>query len=334
MWLRRLGADLHGFALEPPTKPNLYQAAQLDRLLASDSRADVASIDELCDAMANAKPDVVFHLAAQPLVRAGYSQPIDTIRTNTLGTAHVLEATRHTPTVRAAVVVSTDKVYAARHDEAPHQEDDGLGGEDPYSASKAAAEVILASYRTSYFLGRDGHPARIASARAGNVIGGGDWASDRLVPDCIRAFEAGRSVVLRYPDSVRPWQHVLEPIHGYIKLAEHLLGPSGERYATAWNFGPDSDVTVFEVARLLATMWGDGASVQTDGSAHPAEAPVLRLDASRSKASLAWQPRWSLDQAVEATLDWHRAYAAEADMLETSMDQIRRFESASGANHD
>jgi CDP-glucose 4,6-dehydratase len=333
MWLSRSGAQVHGFALEPPTQPSLFQVARVDRLLASDTREDLASLGRLTDAMRSARPSVVFHLAAQPLVRDGHADPIGTFRTNTMGTAHLLEAVRHTPEVRAVVIVSTDKVYADDEPSSAYRESDPLGGSDPYSASKAAAEIVVAGYRQSFFGGPGGHAARVATARAGNVIGGGDWATDRLVPDCLRAFGAGLPVVLRYPDAVRPWQHVLEPIGGYITLATRLLGPDAGRFASAWNFGPPqaSDVTVRELAGKVATQWGNGAEVEVDVAAHLPEAPILRLDSTRTRSDLAWHPRWTLDCAVGATLEWHRAFASGADMLATSLAQIEAFEQTSDA---
>jgi CDP-glucose 4,6-dehydratase len=333
MWLHRLGALVHGFALEPPTRPSLFEVAGIDRFLASDTRADLLQLDAVVAAMRSSQPGTVLHLAAQPLVRDGYARPIETIRTNTLGTAHVLEAVRHTPSVRAVVIVSTDKVYAAGQGQ-PHVEGDPLGGDDPYSASKAAAEVVAASYRVSFLSGPTGHPARVATARAGNVIGGGDWATDRLVPDCIRAFESEVPALLRYPDSVRPWQHVLEPLDGYIRLAERLAGADGDRYATAWNFGPDpgSDMTALDLANTLAAHWGRDARVEVDDADHPPETAVLRLDAAKSRSELGWRPRWALDRAVRATLDWHRAHAAGADMRRVSDAQIEDFESGADAD--
>lgn len=328
MWLHELGATVHGFALKPPTTPNLFEAARVGSLLASDTRADLADLSCLTSAMRGARPEVIFHLAAQPLVREGYRDPLGTWATNVIGTAHVLEAARKTDGLRAVVLITTDKVYENRGWHRPYRESDPLGGRDPYSASKAAAEIVGASYRSSFFSG-GGHPARVATARAGNAIGGADWASDRLIPDCLRAFDLGQPVRLRYPNAVRPWQHVLEPLAGYLQLAERLEAEDGERFAIAWNFGPDAsgNATVAEVAALAARLWGEGASVElAPTNDNPHEAELLTLDATRASTELNWSPRWSLAEALEQTVSWHRAWKGGADMLEASRLQILRYE--------
>ena len=240
LWLATLGARVHGYALAPPTHPNLFDVAGVARVLASDTRADLADLAALTATFERFRPEIVFHLAAQPLVREGYRDPLGTLATNVTGTAHVLEATRAVDSVRAVVVVATYKVYQNVETGHAFSEVDPLGGHDPYSGSKAAAEIAVASYRSSFF-GPGRHPARIATARAGNVIGGGDWAADRLVPDCLRAFATGEPVRLRHPEAVRPWQHVLGPLSGYLGLAARLLDEDGEPLARAWNFGPDAD---------------------------------------------------------------------------------------------
>jgi CDP-glucose 4,6-dehydratase len=323
LWLADAGAVVHGYALDPPTEPNLFAVARIAEVLASDTRADLADLGALADAMARTKPAVVFHLAAQPLVREGYRDPAGTVRTNVLGTAHLLEAVRSVESVQAVVVVATDKVYVNPELGHPFRETDPLGGHDPYSASKAAAEILVESYRSSFF-GPDRHPARVASARAGNVIGGGDWAADRLVPDCLRAFADGEPVTLRHPDAVRPWQHVLDPLAGYLTLAERLLGEDGDRFARAWNFGPDAadDATVGEVAGRIAARWGEGASVERDPRPAEPEAGLLRLDSTDARTELGWRPTWGLDQAIAQTVDWHRAWVAGEDMLARSRSQV------------
>jgi len=332
LWLRRLGAAVHGFALSPPTNPNLFEVARLDSILATDTRAELAHLAQLKSAFDQARPSVVFHLAAQPLVRESYRNPLGTLASNVVGTAHVLEAARTSDSVRAIVLITTDKVYENTECVRPYRETDPLGGRDPYSASKAAAEIVAASYRASFFGGSGNHPARIATARAGNVIGGADWASDRLVPDCLRAFSRGEPVRLRNPTAVRPWQHVLEPLSGYLLLAERLLGQSGQEFATAWNFGPDGTghVTVLEVAEMTARLWGAGARVDPAPSGDdPHEAGFLSLDTTRARTELGWSPRWTLAQALEHTVAWHRAWASGADMSSISLDQIRAYENAS-----
>jgi CDP-glucose 4,6-dehydratase len=330
-WLHRLGALVHGYATAPPTQPSIFESAQVGTVLASDTRGDLAEIARLKTALCNANPDIVFHLAAQPLLLQSYRDPITTFAVNVMGTAHVLEAVRAVPTVRAVVIVTTDKVYENDEGPYPRRENDPLGGHDPYSASKAAAELISASYRASFFSGEGGHPGNVATVRAGNVIGGGDWASDRLLPDCVRAFAKGTSVLLRSSSSVRPWQHVLEPLSGYLQVAQQLFGPDGPRFAKAWNFGPDcnDDATVGEVAEIASRLWGEGARVEraiSPQSAH--EAGSLRLDSSLARIELGWKPRWSLDQALANTIAWYKASIQGANLVNISLDQIRAYEAA------
>ena len=331
LWLHWLGAHVHGYALDPLTRPSLFEVARIASLTATDTHADLADLGRLTAAFDQAQPSVVFHLAAQPLVRESYRDPLGTFATNILGTAHVLEAARRTRSVRAVVVVTTDKVYMQRDGAKPHSEDDPLGGHDPYSASKAAAEIVTASYRSSFLVSDPDMQLQVATARAGNVMGGGDWAADRLIPDCVRAFRGGEPVALRYPHAVRPWQHVLEPLSGYLQLAERLAGPDGERYARAWNFGPDdrSDATVTEVAHQLARVWGGGATVlHASSDDNPHEAETLRLDSSRACRDLEWRPRWSLHDGLERTIAWYRAWDQRDDMVETSVRQIEEYVSA------
>ena len=329
LWLASLGARVHGYALAPPTEPNLFEVARVAEVLASDTRGDVADLRVLQTIIERARPEVVFHLAAQPLVGAGYRDPLGTFTTNVLGTANLLEAVRGVDSVRAVVVVATDKVYANKETGQAFREEDPLGGGDPYSGSKAAAEVMLASYRTSFFAD-GGHPARIATARAGNVIGGGDWSADRLVPDCLRAFASHKPVRLRHPQAVRPWQHVLDPLSGYLALATRLLGSRGEAFARAWNFGPDAgdDATAGDVAGRLAELWGDGASVEGDAAAGWSEAGLLRLDSSRARLELGWAPNWSLQRALEHTVAWQRAWQRGDDMQAVTKRQIEAYAGA------
>ena len=331
LWLRRLGATVHGYALDPPTEPSLFESACVAKALATDTRADLADLARLKKALKNAEPEIVFHLAAQPLVLAGYRDPLGTLTTNVMGTANVLEAVRAVHTVRALVLITTDKVYENCEGANPHRETDPLGGHDPYSASKAAAEIVAASYRASFYSRQEDHPAKVATVRAGNVIGGGDWASDRLIPDCVRAFAKGECVILRFPLAVRPWQHVLEPLAGYLQLAQRLFAADGADFAKAWNFGPDAggDATVGEIAEITARLWGEGARVECLPSPQNLhEAGSLRLDSSLAHAQLAWKPRLSLDQALEQTIAWYRAWTLGADMAAVSLDQIRAFEAA------
>jgi CDP-glucose 4,6-dehydratase len=331
LWLHRLGAAVHGYALNPPTDPSLFEAACIGTVLASDTRADLADLERLKSVLSTSQPDIVFHLAAQPIVRESYRDPLGTLAANVMGTAHVLEAARNVASVRALVVITTDKVYENREWVYPYREVDPLGGYDPYSASKAAAEIVTASYRASFFTGETGHPARVATVRAGNVIGGGDWAADRLVPDCLRAFANHEPVRLRFPHAVRPWQHVLEPLAGYLQLGARLCTPEGARFAKGWNFGPDTsgDATVGEIAQALARLWAEDAHVElAPSAANPHEAGLLTLDSTLARTQLGWKPRWSLEQALARTTDWNRAWIGGADMAAVSLDQIRDWGAA------
>jgi CDP-glucose 4,6-dehydratase len=323
LWLASLGARVGGFSLEPDSRPNLFELAAVGSRMAS-TLGDLRDADAVARALAQAAPEVVFHLAAQSLVRRSYAEPVQTFATNVMGTVNLLEAVRRTPSVRAVVVVTSDKCYENLGLDRGYVEHDPLGGHDPYSASKGCAEIVTASYRRSFFHGAG--QAAIASARAGNVIGGGDWSQDRLLPDLLRAFESGRPALIRNPAAIRPFQHVLEPLAGYLQLAAALLA-DGPAQARGWNFGPDaaSTATVGTVADLAAASWGDGAGWTTDGSSHPHEAGVLMLDASAARDALGWTPRLSLARAVADTVDWHRALAAGADAATLCLRQVDAY---------
>lgn len=328
LWLTEMGARVHGFSLDPVDGPTIFDAACVADLLESDTRADLRDKSAVRETVEAVEPEIVLHLAAQPLVSAGYLLPSETWATNVMGTVHVLEAVRQQPSVRAVVVITTDKVYEDRGIGASHLESDRLGGHDPYSSSKAAVELVAASYRQSYWVSGDDADVCVGTARAGNVIGGGDWGVDRLVPDCLRAFEAGRPSVIRSPDSVRPWQHVLEPLSGYLVLAECLAGDGGNDYASAWNFGPDqtSDATVSEVAEMVARAWGDGAEVLHDaGSGRIHETKTLRLNSDKAGGVLGWSPRWDLAEAVSRTVDWHIGFADGEDPRTLCLDHIAEY---------
>lgn len=323
LWLKQLGAEIHGLSLNPPTEPNLFTVAQIHTSLSSDHRTDISDYTKLHTLMQTIKPEVVFHLAAQPLVQYAYDFPIETYATNVMGTVHVLEAIRRCPSVRAAVIVTTDKCYENHNDGKTYYETDRLGGSDPYSNSKACAELLTSAYRTSYFNAQS--TVRIASARAGNVIGGGDWAPNRLIPDCIRAHQSNHAITLRYPYAIRPWQHVLESINGYVLLAEHLLLESGFQYADAWNFGPElGDMqSVGKVAEKISNLLSIPIKLQQNNSRY--EASLLRIDSSKAKARLHWYPRWNLDQSIEETAAWYRHWLDKKDMLQFSCSQIERY---------
>ena len=324
LWLSHLGADVRGYALDPSTTPNLFEVARLSGRV-DDVRGDIRNGATLDKAMVEFAPEVVFHLAAQPLVRLSYSDPMLTYETNVMGTARVLDAVRRTPSVRAVVSVTTDKCYENKEWAWGYRETDPLGGYDPYSSSKACAEIVSAAFRQSYFVGTVG----VATARAGNVIGGGDWSLDRLIPDLVRGFQSGEPVPIRRPMAIRPWQHVLEPLHGYILLAERLLGSNASRYATAYNFGPsEDDVRPVEwIVERMMKSWGDGASWFLDGAPSVHEAGYLKLDASKARADLGWTPQLRLADALDWLVAWYKAQAAGADMQAFSLEQIKAYES-------
>jgi CDP-glucose 4,6-dehydratase len=325
LWLQQLGARVHGYAL-PPEGHGIHEAARVAAHLASDTHADLRDAAALGRAMRSAQPEVVFHLAAQPLVRRAYAEPVDTVTTNVVGTMHVLEAVRATPSVRAVMVVTTDKVYADDGRGRALRETDALGGHDPYASSKACAELLTASWRDA-FLRAAG--VGVATARAGNVIGGGDHALDRLLPDFLRALDARQPLTIRAPDAVRPWQHVLEPLAGYLRLARRLLDGDAEA-ARAWNFGPDADDArpvrwIVERLRAAAPEVDVRVAAATD-ALH--ETLTLRLDASAARERLGCMPRWRLDTALDRTLDWHRAWRRGDDMRAGSIAQIDAWSAA------
>ena len=323
LWLQAMGADVHGFALAPATDPALFDVADVGRDM-HGTVGDIRDLPALCAAIAAARPEIVLHLAAQPLVPRSYDTPVETFATNAMGTAHLLEACRRVPGIRAVVVVSSDKCYENREQLWGYRETDPMGGHDPYSASKGCTELIVASYRRA-FLATAG--ISLASARAGNVIGGGDWTPSRLVPDVLAAFDAGAPVTLRNPGAIRPWQHALEPLGGYLALAQRLV-EDGAAFAEGWNFGPDdSDAkTVAWVVKRLAEGWGPDAHWAVAATAQHHEAHTLKLDCSKARAGLGWQPRWHATEAVARSLAWHRAWQGGADMRRYCLDEITDFE--------
>lgn len=322
IWLRRLGADVTGIALAPDTQPNLFTLADIGSL--TDSHVcDIRNFAALDALIARAQPEIVFHLAAQPLVRASYRDPLATYATNIMGTAHVLEALRKVAPLRAAIMVTTDKVYRNLEQPFPYREDDALGGHDPYAASKAASEIVIASYRDAFLAERG---VQVASARAGNVIGGGDWSEDRLIPDAARAWGRGEALHVRRPSAIRPWQHVLEPLAGYLSLAqalvEHRAAPE------AYNFGPPTQdaANVRDVIALAQDAYGGGATVFANEEAGPHEAGWLALEIAKARTALGVAPRWSLREAVGRTMAWYRAQAEGAPARALCDADIDAFE--------
>lgn len=323
LWLQAMGAEAHGYALNPPTAPSLFNVAEVGKGMAGCNIADIRDADRLRHVMQAARPEIVFHLAAQPLVRYSYAQPVETYAVNVMGTVNLLEAVRATSSVKAVVIVTTDKCYENREWTWGYRENESMGGFDPYSSSKGCAELVTSAYRRSYL---ESAGVAMASARAGNVIGGGDWAADRLIPDFLRALDAGETLRIRSPLSIRPWQHVLEPLSGYLLLAQKLY-EEGADYGEAWNFGPDDEDAkpVQWIVEKLVQAWGEGANWGLDGGDHPHEAHYLKLDCSKAKAYLDWHPRWHLEGTLGAIIDWHRAYQAGKDMRAFSLDQIRKY---------
>jgi CDP-glucose 4,6-dehydratase len=326
LWLRAMGAHVTGYALAPPSSPNLWEIVGNG---GTSIIGDVRDADRVHDAARRADPQVVFHLAAQALVRESYRDPLGTYGTNVLGTGSVLQACRELSSLDCIVVVTSDKVYENDGAGRPFREEDRLGGHDPYSNSKACTELLAGSFRDSFF--RDGPP--IATARAGNVIGGGDWSADRLIPDCVRALAAGAPVVLRYPAAVRPWQHVLEPLSGYLELAQALVrAPAGVPRAV--NFGPDaaSFRAVREVVDGFSARFGGNPGWKQEPSENPPEAPALTLSSALAERSLGWRPRLEIGEALAWTADWYRAFAAGENMVSFSQTQIARYETSRHAS--
>jgi len=328
LWLASKGAIVRGYALDPCTEPNLFTEAKIGSVI-EDIRGDIRDGSKLEPALKDFAPEVVFHMAAQPLVRYSYEDPIGTYETNVIGTARVLDAIRRTPSVRAVVSVTTDKCYENKEWLWGYRETDPLGGYDPYSSSKACAEIVSAAYRQSFFpvdkLAE--HKCAVATGRAGNVIGGGDWSLDRLIPDLVRGFLAGEPVLIRRPQSIRPWQHVLEPLAGYIALAEKLLthDPS---FATAYNFGPSDDDAqpVGWIVEKMVGFWGDNASWKLDADPGVHEAGYLKLDASRARSTLGWAPKLRLENTLEWLVDWYKTWQSGTDMHQFTLDQISAYE--------
>ncbi|PPK73734.1 CDP-glucose 4,6-dehydratase [Methylobacter tundripaludum] len=328
LWLQAMGARVIGYALAAPTHPSLFDAANVAEGMVS-IESDIRDFAALSAVFAKYQPEIVIHMAAQPLVRYSYANPIETYSTNVMGTVHLLEAARLTSSVRAIVSVTSDKCYENREWVWGYRENEPMGGYDPYSNSKGCAELVASAYRSSYFNPGNftDHRVALASARAGNVIGGGDWAEDRLIPDIMRAITQGKPVNIRNPHAIRPWQHVLEPLSGYLLLAQKLY-EEGAAYAEGWNFGPNDEDSkpVQWIVDSLTKSWGEDASWVLDQGDHPHEAHYLKLDCSKAKARLDWRSKWRLEDALAAIIDWHRAYRDGKDMHELTLRQIRAYD--------
>lgn len=324
LWLVAMGAKVKGYALLPPTTPSLFETIQLEDDI-DHQIGDVRDLSLLRESLQSFEPEIVIHMAAQPLVRYSYDAPVETYSTNVMGTVNILEAVRKTESVRVVVNVTTDKCYENREWVWGYRESEPMGGFDPYSSSKGCSELVTSAYRNSYFHGDSN--VRLASARAGNVIGGGDWAHDRLIPDILRAFEGGNAVTVRNPKATRPWQHVLEPLSGYLILAQSLHGNDGAKFAEGWNFGPnDSDVQPVEwILSKMAKMWGDSASWELEDSLQPHEAQLLKLDISKARSKLLWEPRWSLEEGLSRIVSWHKSWMSGASMREATLEQIFEY---------
>jgi CDP-glucose 4,6-dehydratase len=327
LWLQAMGAKVIGFALAPPTQPSLYEIAKVDKGISSIT-GDVRNLSALRAACAKNKPEIVIHMAAQALVRLSYSDPVETYSTNVMGSVNLLEAARQARSVKAVINVTSDKCYENREWVWGYRENEPMGGYDPYSNSKGCAELVTAAYRNSFFPTERyaEHGVLVASARAGNVIGGGDWAADRLIPDIMRAISKGEPVRIRNPHAIRPWQHALEPLSGYLALAQSLYEGNTD-HAEGWNFGPahEDARSVGWIADKITSSWGEGASWVRESGNHPHEAQYLKLDCSKAQARLGWRPRWGLEKALEAIVEWHRALCEGRDMRELTLRQIQNY---------
>ena len=325
--LHQLGADVYGYALEPPTNPSLFKEARIDELMTSYI-GDIRDFDMLLKVLQQVKPEVIIHMAAQPLVYESYKNPVETYAINVMGTVHLFEAIRQSSGIKAVLNVTTDKCYENREWYWGYREYEPLGGYDPYSNSKGCSELVTTSFRCSFFNQKDYHKhgVALASVRAGNVIGGGDWASDRLIPDFIKAIGNGERFRIRSPFAIRPWQHVLEPLTGYLILAEKLLA-KGPEYSQAWNFGPDDcDAKNVEwITQVVCKLWGFDASYEVDNDTQQHEANYLKLDCSKAKSELNWVPIWNINEALKKTVEWYKAWFAKKDMRKISLQQINQY---------
>lgn len=332
LWLQSLGAEVIGYSLEPPSVPSLFEVAHVDEGMLSIT-GDILDLPQLQKRLQENKPDILIHMAAQSLVRPSYQFPIETLSTNIMGTANVLEAARHVDSIRVIVCVTSDKCYENREWIWGYREDEPMGGYDPYSCSKGCAELVIASYRRSFF--SSDNTTNIASVRAGNVIGGGDWAADRIIPDCIRAIIQGEPVLIRNPQAIRPWQHVLEPLAGYMLLAQRLW-EDGKNYAEGWNFGPDEQhaVSVETLVNVLCHLWGEDAKWLVESNDHLHEAHYLKLDSSKAIQCLAWRPILTMQDTIAMTVAWYKRFYEGEDPRIITLEQITEYQTLCKENHN
>lgn len=325
LWLLEMGAIVKGFALEPNTNPSLFKLSKLAMNMESEI-CDIADLIKLTKSMVNFSPEILIHMAAQPLVRLSYKEPVETYATNVMGTVNVLEAARKCSNLKAIVSVTSDKCYENKERSSGYRENEPMGGHDPYSSSKGCAELVNAAYRNSFF--SSNNSPNLASGRAGNVIGGGDWADDRLIPDILRAFEKSKSVIVRNPMATRPWQHVIEPLSGYMVLAEHLF-ESGSSYSEGWNFGPKDDdcKSVSWILDKMVEKWGNAASWELDKNNNPHEAGYLKLDCSKAADKLNWYPKWNLEYTLDSIINWHQNFLSGKNIQEQCLLEISKYQS-------
>ena len=322
LWLQSMGAKVHGYALAPLTQPNFFTSANVHEGMESHTIADIRDAQKIKDLIKQVNPEIVFHMAAQPLVRYSYSEPEVTYSVNVMGTVNLFEAVRNASTVRAIINITSDKCYENRERQEAYSEDEPLGGYDPYSSSKACSEIVTAAYRQSFLATKQ---IGVATARAGNVIGGGDWSDDRLIPDFFRAIAKKQPLIIRSPNAIRPWQHVLEPLSGYLNLAEKLYADP-VKYAGAWNFGPSENDT--QTVSWILNKFAEkipNATWQVDKNPQPHEAKVLKLDSSKARIKLNWAPRWSLDEALNKIVEWQSQFNSHDDLKKYSMSQIADY---------
>ncbi|MCE5331144.1 MAG: CDP-glucose 4,6-dehydratase [Bacteroidales bacterium] len=325
--LHKLGAEVYGYALNPPTKPSLYEEAKIDTYISSYI-GDIRDLEKLERTIRHIQPEIVIHMAAQPLVRESYKNPIETYQTNVIGTANLLEACRRVPSIKAIVNITTDKCYENKEWIWGYRENEPLGGYDPYSSSKACSELVTAAYRNSFFPPGDypKHGVAVASARAGNVIGGGDWAEDRLIPDFIKSISQNKQIKIRNPYAIRPWQHVMEPLTGYLMLAEKLYS-QGVDFGEAWNFGPDDNdaKNVEWIIKTICNLWGNDPTYILDTTEQPHEANYLKLDCSKAKTKLGWHPVWNIQKALQSVVEWNKAYFNGENIKDITEQQIDEY---------